>query len=286
MAKSSRYIKEKLDCSEISNMSRRIYAKKSLGQNFLIDKRVKTKIVKNLYLNDKDIVVEIGPGKGALTEIIYNKVNNLIAVEYDDYLYSDLKSRYENSNVKILNADAKLIDISNYLENDSSYKFVGNLPYNVANKIILNFLKSVCKPEFMIVMLQLEVAKRIAGHDKFGGYLTVIVGIYCASEILFTVKPSSFKPKPKINSAVMKLTPYKKPKIDQSNVEKFSEFVSKSFISRRKTILNNLSSGNQISKDLAVKILKEANIDSKIRPQNLSVDDWVKLYFSIKKINE
>ena len=68
-------------------MSRRIYAKKSLGQNFLIDKRVKTKIVKNLYLNDKDIVVEIGPGKGALTEIIYNKVNKLVAVEYDDYLY-------------------------------------------------------------------------------------------------------------------------------------------------------------------------------------------------------
>ena len=283
MAKSSRYIKEKLDCSEISNMSRRIYAKKSLGQNFLIDKRVKTKIVKNLYLNDKDIVVEIGPGKGALTEIIYNKVNNLIAVEYDDYLYSDLKSRYDNPNVKIVNADAKLIDISNYLENGTSYKFVGNLPYNVANKIILNFLKSVCKPEFMIVMLQLEVAKRIAGHDKFGGYLTVIIGIYCASEILFTVKPSSFKPKPKINSAVVKLTPYKKPKIDQSNIEKFSAFVSKSFISRRKTILNNLSSGNQISKDLAVKILEDANIDSKIRPQNLSVDDWVKLYFSIKK---
>ena len=264
-------------------MSRRIYAKKSLGQNFLIDKRVKTKIVKNLYLNDKDIVVEVGPGKGALTEIIYNKVNNLIAVEYDDYLYSGLKSRYDNSNVKIVNADAKLIDISNYLENGNSYKFVGNLPYNVANKIILNFLKSVCKPEFMIVMLQLEVAKRIAGHDKFGGYLTVIIGIYCASEILFTVKPSSFKPKPKINSAVMKLTPYKKPKIDQSNIEKFSEFVSKSFISRRKTILNNLSSGNQIPKDLAVKILKDTNIDSKIRPQNLSVDDWVKLYFSIIK---
>ena len=264
-------------------MGRRIYAKKSLGQNFLIDKRVKTKIVKNLYLNDKDIVVEVGPGKGALTEIIYNKVNNLIAVEYDDYLYLDLKSRYDNSNVKIVNADAKLIDISNYLENGTSYKFVGNLPYNVANKIILNFLKSVCKPEFMIVMLQLEVAKRIAGHDKFGGYLTVIIGVYCASEILFTVKPNSFKPKPKINSAVMKLTPYKKPKIDQSNIEKFSAFVSKSFISRRKTILNNLSSGNQISKDLAVKILEDANIDSKIRPQNLSVDDWVKLYFSIIK---
>lgn len=106
MAKSSRYIKKKLDCSEILNMSRRIYAKKSLGQNFLIDKRVKTKIVKNLYLNNKDIVVEVGPGKGALTEIIYNKVNNLIAVEYDDYLYSGLKSRYDNSNVKIVNADA------------------------------------------------------------------------------------------------------------------------------------------------------------------------------------
>ena len=81
----------------------------------------------------------------------------------------------------------------------------------------------------------------------------------------------------------MKLTPYKKPKIDQSNIEKFSAFVSKSFISRRKTILNNLLSGNQISKDLAIKILEDANIDSKIRPQNLSVDDWVKLYFSIIK---
>tara|TARA_Y100000590_G_C15395946_1_gene891941 strand:- start:30 stop:836 length:807 start_codon:yes stop_codon:yes gene_type:complete len=267
-------------------MSRRTYAKKSLGQNFLIDRRVKARIVKSLCLNDKDILVEIGPGKGALTEIIYNKVNYLIAVEFDDYLYMDLKSKYENSNVKILHDDAKLIDISDYLDRGVNYKFVGNLPYNIANKIILNFLKSVCKPEFMIVMLQLEVAKRIAGHDKFGGYLTVIIGIYCESEILFTVNPSSFKPKPKINSAVMKLTPYKKPKIDQNNIEKFSEFVSKGFISRRKTILNNIASGNQIPKDLIVKILKEANIDSTIRPQNLSVEDWIKLYFSVKKINE
>ena len=264
-------------------MGRRIYAKKSLGQNFLIDKRVKTKIVKNLYLNDKDIVVEVGPGKGALTEIIYNKVNNLIAVEYDDYLYLDLKSRYDNSNVKIVNADAKLIDISNYLENGTSYKFVGNLPYNVANKIILNVLKSVCKPEFMIVMLQLEVAKRITGHDKFGGYLTVIIGVYCASEILFTVKPNSFKPKPKVTSAVLKLIPYEKPKINISDINKFSDFVGKSFISRRKTILNNIASGHKISKNEAVEILNQSKINLNLRPQNLSVDDWVKLYLIYKK---
>ena len=264
-------------------MSRRIYAKKSLGQNFLVDKQIKTKIINNLYLNKDDKIIEVGPGKGALTEMIYEKVSSLLAIELDDNLYLNLSSKYESENVNIIKADAKLFKIEDYLDNKEKYKFVGNLPYNVANKIILNFLQSLPKPEFMIVMLQLEVAKRIIGDEKFRGYLTIMIGIFCKSEILFQVKSTAFKPKPKVTSAVLKLIPYEKPKINISDINKFSDFVGKSFISRRKTILNNIASGHKISKNEAVKILNQSKINLNLRPQNLSVDDWVKLYFIYKK---
>jgi 16S rRNA (adenine1518-N6/adenine1519-N6)-dimethyltransferase len=263
-------------------MSRRIYAKKSLSQNFLIDTKIKSKIIECLDLNQNDIVVEIGPGRGALTERIYNNVNKFFGIELDDDLYSYLQLKYQNENIEIINDDARKIDISDFIKNDIEYKLVGNLPYKSANKIILNFLNSLPKPKFMIVMVQLEVAKRIIGDEKFRGFLTVLIGIYCKSEILFKVKPTSFKPKPKVNSAVIKLVPYDTPKVDDENIEGFMDFVAKSFVSRRKTVLNSIAAGNKISKDIVTQLLNSLQINKEFRPQNLELDQWLELYYLYK----
>ena len=228
-------------------MKRRIYAKKSLGQHYLRDKNIKNKIIKSLDLNPNDTVVEIGCGRGALTDLIIGKVLKFYGIELDENLFMNLREKYQSENVEIINKDARSVNISELIGNNS-YKFVGNLPYNHANKIILNFLQNDFQPEIMIVMVQLEVAQRIAGIPKFRGYLSAIMDTYCESKILFKVNAKSFYPKPKVDSAVIQLIPRKTPLINKQDINDFFNFVANSFVSRRKTILNGLSMGNKISK--------------------------------------
>ena len=135
-------------------MKRRIYAKKSLGQHYLRDKNIKNKIIKSLDLNPNDTVVEIGCGRGALTDLIIGKVLKFYGIELDENLFMNLREKYQSENVEIINKDARSVNISELIGNNS-YKFVGNLPYNHANKIILNFLQNDFQPEIMIVMVQL-----------------------------------------------------------------------------------------------------------------------------------
>ena len=123
-------------------MKRRIYAKKSLGQHYLRDKNIKNKIIKSLDLNQNDTVVEIGCGRGALTDLIIEKVLKFYGIELDENLFMNLREKYQNENVEMINQDARSVNISELLKNNNRYKFVGNLPYNQANKIILNFLQS------------------------------------------------------------------------------------------------------------------------------------------------
>ena len=270
-------------------MKRRIYAKKSLGQHYLRDKNIKNKIIKSLDLNPNDTVVEIGCGRGALTDLIIGKVLKFYGIELDENLFMNLREKYQSENVEIINKDARSVNISEFIDNNNSYKFVGNLPYNHANKIILNFLQNDFQPEIMIVMVQLEVAQRIAGIPKFRGYLSAIMDTYCESKILFKVNAKSFYPKPKVDSAVIQLIPRKTPLINKQDINDFFNFVANSFVSRRKTILNGLSMGNKISKEIILKVLQDVGIESQLRPQNLNTEDWIKIFYPTRKfikINE
>ena len=130
-------------------MKRRIYAKKSLGQHYLRDKNIKNKIIKSLDLNQNDTVVEIGCGRGALTDLIIEKVLKFYGIELDENLFMNLREKYQNENVEMINQDARSVDISELLKNNNSYKFVGNLPYNHANKIIMNFLQNDFHPQLI-----------------------------------------------------------------------------------------------------------------------------------------
>ena len=269
-------------------MKRRIYAKKSLGQHYLRDKNIKNKIIKSLDLNPNDTVVEIGCGRGALTDLIIGKVLKFYGIELDENLFMNLREKYQSENVEIINKDARSVNISEFIDNNS-YKFVGNLPYNHANKILLNFLQNDSQPEIMIVMVQLEVAQRIVGIPKFRGYLSAIMDTYCESKILFKVNAKSFYPKPKVDSAVIQLIPRKTPLINKQDINDFFNFVANSFVSRRKTILNGLSMGNKISKEIILKVLQDVGIESQLRPQNLNTEDWIKIFYPTRKfikINE
>ena len=261
-------------------MKRRIYAKKSLGQHYLRDKNIKNKIIKSLDLNPNDTVVEIGCGRGALTDLIIGKVLKFYGIELDENLFMNLREKYQSENVEIINKDARSVNISELIDNNS-YKFVGNLPYNHANKILLNFLQNDSQPEIMIVMVQLEVAQRIVGIPKFRGYLSAIMDTYSESKILFKVNSKSFYPKPKVESAVIQLIPRKTPLINKKDINDFFNFVASSFVSRRKTILNGLSMGNKISKEIILKVLQDAGIESQLRPQNLNTHDWIKIFYPI-----
>ena len=262
-------------------MKRRIYAKKSLGQHYLRDENIKNRIIKSLDLNQDDTVVEIGCGRGALTDLIIEKVLKFYGIELDENLFMNLREKYKNENVEMINQDARLVNISELIKNNNSYKFVGNLPYNHANKIIMNFLQNDFQPEIMIVMIQLEVAQRIAGIPKFRGYLSAIIDTYSESKILFKVNSKSFYPEPKVASAVIQLIPRKSPLINKSDIHDFFNFIANSFVSRRKTILNSLSMGNKISKEIISKILQDVGIESNLRPQNLNTVDWIKIFYPI-----
>ena len=265
-------------------MKRRIYAKKSLGQHYLRDKNIKNKIIKSLKLNEIDTVVEVGCGKGALTDLIINKVSKFYGIELDENLFMNLREKYKDDKVEMFNQYARLVNISELIKNHNSYKFIGNLPYNHANKIIMNFLQNDFQPKIMIVMIQLEVAQRIVGIPQFRGYLSAIIDTYCESKMLFKVNSKSFYPKPKVESAVIELIPRKSPLIKKSDINDFFNFIANSFISRRKTVLNSLSMGNKISKEIILKVLQDIGIESNLRPQNLNTEDWIKIFYPISNL--
>ena len=220
-------------------MKRRIYAKKSLGQHYLRDKNIKNKIIKSLDLNPNDTVVEIGCGRGALTDLIIGKVLKFYGIELDENLFMNLREKYQSENVEIINKDARSVNISELIGNNS-YKFVGNLPYNHANKIILNFLQNDFQPEIMIVMVQLEVAQRIAGIPKFRGYLSAIMDTYCESKILFKVNAKSFYPKPKVYSSVIKV-------ILNLDMNFLHEGYPKKILKTKKFLPNIIESSNKVN---------------------------------------
>jgi 16S rRNA (adenine1518-N6/adenine1519-N6)-dimethyltransferase len=256
-------------------------AKKSLGQNFLQDINVAHRIVDSISPLPTDTVVEIGPGKGILTRILADKVKKLICIELDDLLSKQLQSNFDAvSNVTVINDDALSIDISQIITSATEYKMIGNLPYNVASPIIRRYLKFTHKPSLITVMLQKEVADVITAKPGKMGYLSVEFQSECSAQKLFTVGPSVFRPAPKVNSTVISLTPHDQVFIKEHPGSRFLEMVRDGFSSPRKQIHNCLENRIAISKDTIGLALNSANINSKSRPQALSLCDWARLYTS------
>lgn len=252
----------------------KIKPKKSLGQNFLIDQDVVQKIIIGADLRPNDVVLEIGPGKGVLTEALAAKCRKVIAVEIDQALIPVLKKRFEgNKKIEIIHGDALNMDISKIVP---CYKLVANIPYYITSLIIRRFLESDVPPEEMILMVQKEVAERIVSKPGKMSILAVSVQYYATAELLFSVPKTAFDPVPEVDSAVLKIFNFQF-SISNSDRNNFFRIVRAGFCAKRKTLANNLANSLHIPRSEAENKLAQVEIASNARAQELSVEDWKKL---------
>ncbi|MEE2884587.1 MAG: 16S rRNA (adenine(1518)-N(6)/adenine(1519)-N(6))-dimethyltransferase RsmA [Chloroflexota bacterium] len=257
--------------------------KKSLGQHFLIDKRVLSKIIAAADLSEQDSVVEVGAGKGLLTSELAGRVGKVIAVEIDNILIPILKSKYSQmDHVDVIHEDARNIDINHIIPVNQPYKLVANLPYYAALPIIRKFLESNHPPELIVVMVQLEVAERMTATVGKMSLVSVSIQLRGIPKIITTISPRSFKPQPKVSSAVIRIDVRPKPLLELKSESEFFKVVRAGFSSPRKQIRNTLKQGLSLNGSETDLLLRESGIDPTLRPQYLSMQDWGKLYSSFQ----
>ena len=244
-------------------------ARKRFGQNFLQDKQIIDHIIRALNLQPADNVLEIGPGLGALTQPLLRGLNQLTAIEIDRDLQAHLTEMFSaGGKLTVIEADALTIDYSEFGER---LRVIGNLPYNISTPLLLRLLHYAPHIEDMHFMLQKEVVDRMAAGpgSKAYGRLSVMLQYYCDVEHLFDVPPEAFNPQPKVDSAIVRLTPHTTspyPVVDFSDLERL---VACAFSMRRKTLANNLKPV------MSAAALTALGIDPVMRPEQISVADYV-----------
>ncbi|MCD8215714.1 MAG: 16S rRNA (adenine(1518)-N(6)/adenine(1519)-N(6))-dimethyltransferase RsmA [Clostridiales bacterium] len=258
--------------------------KKNFGQNFLIDERVLEKIINAGNITEDDVVLEIGPGIGTLTQAIARKAKTVIAVEIDRSLIPILEETLSNFyNIRIINEDILKVDIKALSEEyGRPLKIIANLPYYITTPIIMNILERECPVSEIVVMIQKEVAMRMqAGPGtKDYGSLSVVADYYAKAYLAANVPRNCFMPRPNVDSAVIRLTPYKEKPVQVENSEKFFKFVKAAFSQRRKTFVNCIASSPDFSftKEEFSHILKSCGFDERIRGEVLSLADFAEIY--------
>ncbi|MBU5486207.1 16S rRNA (adenine(1518)-N(6)/adenine(1519)-N(6))-dimethyltransferase RsmA [Clostridium sp. MSJ-11] len=259
---------------------------KSLGQNFLIDDGVLKDIVKGAEVDKEDFVIEIGPGVGTLTKELLKEAKKVLAIELDSDLIPILKEELkEFPNFEIINKDVLKVDFNDLLKEEDSVKLVANLPYYVTTPIISSLLKGNHKFKSLTIMIQKEVADRIAAepNTKEYGSLSLLVQYYCDVKVIRRVSPASFIPRPKVDSIVIRLDKLNKPRVDVKDEELFFKIIRSSFNMRRKTLWNALK-GLGINKDLLGEALQNVSIDSRRRGETLSIEEFANLSNNIKEL--
>lgn len=250
--------------------------KKSLGQNFLTSKKAIFEIVNAGEIKKGETILEIGPGKGALTEGILASGAKLIAIEKDKelivFLEEKFKENIKNKTLKIIEGDILDLNIENILNKKEEYKIIANIPYYITGAIIEKFLSIYKKPNEMILLVQKEVAERIVAKDKKESILSLAVKFYGNPKIVYKVSAGSFFPKPKVDSAVLKITLNKFTKEKKSLEEKYFNVVKKSFAFKRKMMLGNLK--KEIKNINWLEIFKKLNLKETIRAEDLSTEDF------------
>jgi 16S rRNA (adenine1518-N6/adenine1519-N6)-dimethyltransferase len=249
--------------------------RKRFGQNFLKDQNVITKIINVVSPKKNDHFVEIGPGLGALTLALLPHVSRLDAIEIDRDLVPKLKANAVTYShiLNVHEADALCFDFNSLRQGDEKIRIIGNLPYNISSPLIFHVIKFISIIKDLHFMLQKEVAERLVAMpgSKDYGRLSVMVQYHCKTELLFAISPEHFTPKPKVYSAFISLEPIQKRDIMAENFNLFENIVREAFNHRRKTIRNalkNIVTGEDFGK---------MGIDSDLRPEDLSVDDFIKI---------
>jgi len=248
-------------------------ARKRFGQNFLNDANIIDRIVRSISPKQNDNIVEIGPGQGAITAPLLADCNALNVIEIDQDLIPILLAQFAKyDDFKIHREDALKFDFSTLAE-EKPLRIVGNLPYNISTPLIFHLLSFQNKIADMHFMLQKEVVERLASHenDKHYGRLSIMVQYYCQVDYLFEVPPESFDPQPKVDSAIVKLTPHSTLPYVAKDISLLKKIVNLCFQQRRKTLRNSLK---QL---ITQEQMKTLPVDTSLRPENISVEGYVEL---------
>ncbi len=261
-------------------------AKKSLGQNFLANEGVARRIVAALGPRAGETVIEIGPGRGALTEFWVGAASRVLAVEYDRALVALLRARFGGrEDFDVLEADALSVEFCEAIRPAESARVVANLPYNISTAILQRLIEQRACVSEMVLMLQREVVERITAPPGGGerGYLSVFVEAFCEAEALFDVPPAAFRPVPKVWSTVARLRMRSAPAFEVDDERLLWRVVSAGFAQRRKTIFNNLRSAPEDVRAPveaaggAATLLEAARVEPQRRAETLTLEEWARI---------
>jgi 16S rRNA (adenine1518-N6/adenine1519-N6)-dimethyltransferase len=253
---------------------------KSLGQNFLVDNNIIDKIIRSAGIKTDDCVLEIGPGRGALTEHLARKAGRLVLIEYDHALAADLKERYvDDPRVTVVDADILAVDLASVLGDATGWKVVANLPYNISTAVLFRLLEVRDRLTRMVLMLQKEVGDRLVAAPDCADYgvTTVLLGLWFDMRREFIVSPGCFHPRPKVDSAVLSFVPLAGPRVPVGDEAVFRRVVKGAFGMRRKTLINCLKAAELTTIDDLRGILAECGIDGQRRGETLSLDEFAAL---------
>lgn len=249
--------------------------RKRFSQSFLVDPRIPEQIVRAAGVGAGDRVLEIGPGLGILTRALAERAEWVVAVELDRDLAAALP-RLVPENVEIVAGDALELDPADHF--DGAYKLVANLPYSVTSPVLRRYLEVRPRPTLLVVMVQREVAERIAAPAGRLSYLAVAIQSAAGVRIVRTVPPGAFFPPPKVHSAVIRLDPLATPLVPDERRGAFLALVQAGFTQPRKQLANSLAQGLRAPKADAIALLGRAGIGPERRPQDLTLEEWVRLY--------
>ena len=253
--------------------------RKSLGQHFLADSRVLDRIIAAAGLSPAGVVLEVGPGRGALTRRLVRSAGRVIAVEMDDVLADALPARLDYPpNLVVIHADARTVDLHPLVGGNTPYRVVANLPYYAANPIIRRFLESEPKPEMMVVMVQQEVAQSMLAQPGKMSILSVATQFYAVPRLVCDVPAKAFRPAPKVASSVVRLDVRQRPAADAASPDGFFAVVRAGFAAPRKQLRNSLSQGLGIAAADAGRILDAIGLDGRRRPETLDLEEWGAVY--------
>ncbi|TMC57464.1 MAG: 16S rRNA (adenine(1518)-N(6)/adenine(1519)-N(6))-dimethyltransferase RsmA [Chloroflexi bacterium] len=256
--------------------------KKSLGQNFLLDANILRQIVRAAEVTPDDLVIEVGPGAGTLTEQLTLTARHVIAVELDQNLVAILRQTFvDRPNVTIVHADVLQLDIDTLLAAQPSpaYKVVANLPYYITSAAIRKFLDHRHKPSLMVLMVQQEVAQRILAKPGELSLLAVSVQYYAAPTLVMRLPAGAFYPAPTVDSALVRLDVHAQSRA--VSPQRFFQIVSAGFSQKRKQLRNSLAGGLRISTGESEDLLRRAGIDPQRRAQTLTLEEWERLATSL-----
>lgn len=259
-----------------------LQAKKSLGQNFLTSTHIVDQMATCAGVSKKDIVLEIGPGKGILTQSLLAHGASVLAIEKDERMVEHLeglfKKEIKNKKLIILSQDITSFDPSkNLVVKNKPYKIVANIPYNITGKILSQFLSHKHKPSGMTLMVQYEVAKRILARDGKESILSISVKVFGAPVLVRKVSAGAFNPKPNVDSAILHIANIQNTRFAKNAIseEKFFNVVKAGFAHKRKKLLSNLK---VLKDDAHVKnLFSKIGLSENVRPEDLRLEDWIAL---------